>query len=130
MFSFGLRAFPNLEFKSPTNTSSHFVFHTLHICCYLCKVPLYLLHRTLRLWKHIDFSQEKYFAPRSPGTLIDILSSQIVSLITSIMSHNYYLTRTPTRPAPLFLLSCPFLFSPIHAYSPIVHLTSPPFFLP
>ena len=70
--------------------------------------------------------EKKYFAPRSPGTLIHMLSSNFVSLIASIMSHKYSLTRNPTPPAPLFLLSCPFFFFPIHAYSPTLHPISPP----
>ena len=41
------------------------------------------------------------------------------------MPHNNYLTGKPTPPAPLFLLSCTFLFFPIYAYSPTLHPLPP-----
>ena len=72
--------------------------------------------------------KKRYLTPRSPGTLIYKLSSNYVSLITSVMSHRYLLTRSPTLRAPLFALFCPFLFFPIHVYSSTLHPFPPPSF--
>ena len=77
--------------------------------------------------------EKKYFAPRSPGTLIHMLSSNFVSLITSTMSHKYSLTRNPLPilailSLPLFSYPCVLsnfashsspLLSPMNLQSPL-----------
>ncbi|CAB1107079.1 unnamed protein product [Ectocarpus sp. CCAP 1310/34] len=60
------------------------------------------------------FPTNKSFLPRSPGTLIHMLSLNLVSLITSITSHMCSLTKNPTPPSPLLLIFCPLRILPIH----------------
>ena len=48
---------------------------------------------------------------------LSVFSSAFVSLVASTMTQ-IFLDDKPYSPRPPFLLSCPFLFFPIHAYSP------------
>ena len=56
------------------------------------------------------FRKKNKIAFRSPGTRIHMLSSNFVSMFTSIVSHKYSLIRNPTPLAPYFCYPDPSSF--------------------
>ena len=119
-----------LESKSPTSTTSPcLLYFCTYIYSYLSEVPLYLVYilsYSSTLGAYRCSLRSNGSAPRSPGILIHMFSSNLVSFIASIMSHREALTRNPTLPAPLFLLfilslpllSCPCVLSNFAYYFP------------